>query len=55
MLLNRNNYIKQVNEMLSASSKFKKLNIKPGKRINSLLQQEDKVNNFLKKVKKVFQ
>ena len=31
VLLNRNDYIKRLNKMLSDSSKFKKLNIKPGK------------------------
>ena len=38
--------------MLSDSSKFKKLNIKPGKEINSLLQQKDRLTNFLEKVKR---
>ena len=38
--------------MLSDSSKFKKLNIKPGKQINFLLQQEDRLTNFLNKVKR---
>ena len=38
--------------MLSDSSKFKKLNVKPGKEIIFLLQQEDRLTNFLKKVKK---
>ena len=38
--------------MLSDSSKFKKLDIKPGKEINSLLHQEDRLTNFLKKVKR---
>ena len=52
VLLNRNDYIKRLNEMLSDSSKFKKLNIKPGKEINFLLQQEDRLTNFLKKVKR---
>ena len=51
VLLNRNDYIKQMNEMLSDSSKFKKLDIKPTKEINGLLQQEDRLTNFLKKVK----
>ena len=52
VLLNRNDYIKRLNEMLSDSSKFKKLNIKPGKQINFLLQQEDRLTNFLNKVKR---
>ena len=38
--------------MLSDSRKFKKLNMKPGKEINFLLQQEDTFTNFLKKVKR---
>ena len=53
VLLNRNDYIKRLNEMLSDSSKFKKLNIKPGKQINCLLQQEGRLTNFLKKNKLV--
>ena len=52
VLLNRNDYIKRLNEMLSDSSKFKKLNIKPGKQINFLLQQEGRLTNILKKVKR---
>ena len=31
LLLNRNDYIKGISEMLSDSSKFKKLDIKPGR------------------------
>ena len=38
--------------MLSDSSKFKKLDIKPGKEINSLLQKEDRLTNFLQKMKR---
>ena len=41
-----------MNEILSDSSKFKKLDIKSGKEINSLLQLEDRLTNFLKKVKR---
>ena len=52
VLLKRNDYIKRMNDMLSDCSKFKKLDIKPGKDINSLLQQEDRLTNFLKKVKR---
>ena len=33
VLFSRNNYIKRLNEMLSDTSKFKKINIKPGKRL----------------------
>ena len=38
--------------MLSDSRKFEKLNIKPGKKINLLLQQENRLGNFLKKLKR---
>ena len=51
VFLNTNDYIKRLNEMLSDSSKFKKLNVKPGKEIIFLVQQEDKLTIFLKKVK----
>ena len=52
VLSNRNDYIELLNEMLSDSSKFKKLNVKSGKAINFLLQQEVSLTNFLKKVKR---
>ena len=52
VLLNRNDYIKRLNELLSDSNKSKKLNIKPGKEIIFLLQQKDRLINFLKKVKR---
>ena len=52
VLLNGNDYIKRLNELLSDSGKFKKLNIKPGKEIKFLLQQEDRLTNFLKKIKR---
>ena len=45
VLLNRNDYFKRMNEMLSDSNKFKKIDIKPGKQINSLLQQENNQTN----------
>ena len=51
-LLNRNDYIELLNEMLSDSSKFKKLNVKSGKAINFLLQQGVSLTNFLKKAKR---
>ena len=51
VLLNRKDYIKPLNENLSDSSKFQKLNIKSGREINFLLEQEDRFTNFLKKVK----
>ena len=42
-----------MNKMLSDPSKFKKLDMKPGKEINFLLQREDRLTNFLKKVKSI--
>ena len=38
--------------MLSDSSKFKKLDIKSRKEINPLLQQENRLTNFFKTIKK---
>ena len=38
-------------ELLSDRSKFKKVDIKSGKELNVLLQQEDKLIKFLKKIK----
>ena len=55
VLLNRTDYIKRLNEMLSDSSKFKKPSVTLVKEINFLLQQEDRLTNFLKKSKKVHQ
>ena len=52
VLSNRNDYIELLNEMLSDSSKFKKLNVKSGKAINFLLQQGVSLTNFLKKAKR---
>ena len=52
VLLNRNNYIKQISDMLSGSCKFEKLDKKLEKEFNSLLQQEQRLFNFLEKVKK---
>ena len=40
-----------MNKMSSDSNKFKKLDIKPGKVINSLLEQENRLITFLKQVK----
>ena len=51
-MLNRNGYIKRLDRMLSDSSKFKKLNIKPEKEINFLLQREGRLTNSSKNVKR---
>ena len=53
VLVNRNDYIKRATEMLSAPNKFNKFGVKPWKEINSLLQQQDRLNYFLKKIKRV--
>ena len=39
-------------EILSDIYKFKKLNLKPGKELNCLLQHKNKLVNFSKRVKK---
>lgn len=52
VLLNRNDYIKPINEMLSDSRKVNKRYTKPGKEINSLLQQEERLTNFFKDLKR---
>ena len=52
VILNKSDYLERMMEILSDIDKFKKLNVKPGKELNSLLQHEDKLVNFLKRVKK---
>ena len=52
VILNKSDYFKILKEILSDIDKFKKLNIKPGKELNCLLQHEHKLVNFLKRVKK---
>ena len=52
VILNKCDYIKRMNEMLSDIDKFKKLNVKPGKELNLLLKHEDKLVSFLKGIKK---
>ena len=42
VILNKSDYLKRMKEILSEIHKFKKLNVKPGKELNCLLQQEDK-------------
>ena len=51
--LNKRDYLKRMKEILSGIGKFKKLNVKPGKELNCLLQHEDTLVNFLKRVKKL--
>ena len=52
VILSKSDYLKWMKEILSDIDKFKKLNVKPGKELNCLLQHEDKLVNFLKRVKK---
>ena len=52
VILNKSDYFKRMKEILSDIDKFKKLNVKPGKELNCLLQHEHKLVNFLKGVKK---
>ena len=42
VILNKYDYIKRMNEMLLDIDKFKNLNVKPGKKLNLLLKNEDK-------------
>ena len=52
VILNKCNYIKRMNGMLLDTDKFKKLNVKPGKKLNLLLKHEEKLVSFLKGIKK---
>ena len=52
VILNKSDYFKILKEILSDIDKFKKLNVKPGKELNCLLQHEHELVNFLKRVKK---
>ena len=52
VILNKSYYLKRMKKILSDIDKFKKLNVKPGKELNCLLQHEDKLVNFLKHIKK---
>ena len=52
VILNESDYINRMTEMLSDIDKFKKLIVKPGKKLNLLLKHEDKLLSFLKVIKK---
>ena len=52
VILNKSDYLKRMKEILSDIDKFKKLIVKLGKELNCLVQHEDKLVNFLKRVKK---
>ena len=51
VLVNKADYLKKMNELLSDVSKFKEINVKPGKEINLLLQHEGKLLEFLSELK----
>ena len=46
VILNKSDYIKIMTEMLSDIDKLKRLNYKPGKKLNLLLKHEDKLVFF---------
>ena len=52
VILNKRDYIKRMTEMLLDIDKFKKLDVKPGKKLNLLLKREEKLVSFLKGIKK---
>ena len=52
VILDKYNYIDRMKEMLSDCQKFKKIDLTAGKEINMLLQQEDRLTSFLKRIKK---
>ena len=52
--VNKADYTKRMKELLSDANKFKEITVEPGKEINILLQHEDKLNEFLKRVKILF-
>ena len=54
VLVNKADYTKRMKELLSDANKFKEITVEPGKEINILLQHEDKLNEFLKRVKILF-
>ena len=51
VLVNKADYTKRMKELLSDASKFKEIAVEPGKEINLLLQHEDKLIEFLKRIK----
>ena len=51
VLVNKVDYTKRMEELLSDASKFKEITVEPGKEINLLLQHEGKLIEFLKRVK----
>ena len=51
VLVNKAVNTKRLKELLLDVSKFKKITVEPGKEINLLLQHEDKLIEFLKRLK----
>ena len=54
VLVNKADYAKRMKELLSDANKFKEITAEPGKEINILLQHENKLIEFLKRVKILF-
>ena len=50
VILNKCDYNLRMKELLSEKEKFVELDIRPGKELNVLLQQEDRLVNFLKNI-----
>ena len=51
VILNKLDYKNRMKGILSDTSKFKKIDITPGKELNIILQQEDRLIKFLKSIK----
>ena len=54
VVLNKRDYVKRMTEMLLDIDKFKKMNVKPWKKLNLLLKHEDKLVSFLKGIKNIY-
>ena len=48
----KSDYKKRMKNILADATKFKQIEVKSGKELNVLLQQEDRLTNFLKSIKK---
>ena len=54
VVLNKRDYVKRMAKMLLDIDKFKKMNVKPWKKLNLLLKYEDKLVSFLKGIKNIY-
>ena len=55
VVLNKRDYVKRMAKMLLDIDKFKKMNVKPWKKLNLLLKHEDKLVSFLKGIKNILE